>query len=118
MLSSSQSKQSAALPDRPSGYRRRTRGQPRAGADALGTGAVLVEQAAKGIAPRTFNARIETVTTKPFFREPFGHRRCLMPVSGYYEWQDTPKREAALVLHGSRWFPGTDGRRSLGPVEK
>ena len=37
----------------------------------------------------TFNARVETVTTKPFFREPFKHRRCLMPVSGYYEWQDT-----------------------------
>ncbi len=31
----------------------------------------------------TFNARIETVT-KPFFREPFRHRRCLIPVSGYY----------------------------------
>jgi len=37
----------------------------------------------------TFNARVETVTTKPFFREPFKARRCLMPVSGYYEWQDT-----------------------------
>jgi len=30
------------------------------------------------------------VTTKPFFREPFKTKRCLMPVSGYYEWQDTP----------------------------
>jgi len=38
----------------------------------------------------TFNARVETVTTKPFFREPFKNNRCLMPVSGYYEWQDTP----------------------------
>jgi len=38
----------------------------------------------------TFNARVETVTTKPFFREPFKSKRCLMPVSGYYEWQDTP----------------------------
>ena len=38
----------------------------------------------------TFNARVETVTTKPFFREPFQKRRCLMPLSGYYEWQDTP----------------------------
>ncbi len=38
----------------------------------------------------TFNARVETVTTKPFFREPFKSRRCLMPLSGYYEWQDTP----------------------------
>ncbi len=38
----------------------------------------------------TFNARVETVTTKPFFREPFKKKRCLMPVSGYYEWEDTP----------------------------
>ncbi len=37
----------------------------------------------------TFNARSETVTTKPFFG-PFKRRRCLIPVSGYYEWQDTP----------------------------
>jgi putative SOS response-associated peptidase YedK len=29
----------------------------------------------------TFNAGVETVTTKPFFREPFKTRRCLMPVS-------------------------------------
>jgi putative SOS response-associated peptidase YedK len=33
----------------------------------------------------TFNARVETVTTKPFFCEPFEKRRCLTPVSGYYE---------------------------------
>jgi putative SOS response-associated peptidase YedK len=38
----------------------------------------------------TFNARVETVTTKPFFREPFKKKRCLMPVSGYDEWEDTP----------------------------
>ena len=38
----------------------------------------------------TFNARVETVTTKPFFRELFKKKRCLMPVSGYYEWQDKP----------------------------
>jgi putative SOS response-associated peptidase YedK len=47
----------------------------------------------------TFNARIETVTTKPFFREPFKHRRCLNPMSGYYEWEDAPKGKTALVLH-------------------
>jgi putative SOS response-associated peptidase YedK len=51
----------------------------------------------------TFNARVETVTTKPFFREPFKSKRCLMPMSGYYEWQDTP--------HGKQpwYFTARDG---------
>src|ERR1700693_5292819 len=38
----------------------------------------------------TFNARAETVAEKPFFRTSFKRKRCLIPVSGYYEWQDTP----------------------------
>jgi putative SOS response-associated peptidase YedK len=38
----------------------------------------------------TFNARAETVTTKPFFRSTFKSKRCLMPASGYYEWHDAP----------------------------
>jgi putative SOS response-associated peptidase YedK len=38
----------------------------------------------------TFNARAETVTDKPFFREAFKRTRCLIPVSGYYQWQDRP----------------------------
>jgi putative SOS response-associated peptidase YedK len=44
----------------------------------------------KDIKLATFNARAETVTTKPFFRDAFKRTRCLIPVSGYYEWQDTP----------------------------
>ena len=38
----------------------------------------------------TFNARAETVEEKPFFRDAFKRNRCLMPVSGYDEWQNTP----------------------------
>jgi putative SOS response-associated peptidase YedK len=38
----------------------------------------------------TFNARAETVADKPVFRGAFERSRCLIPVSGYYEWQDTP----------------------------
>jgi putative SOS response-associated peptidase YedK len=38
----------------------------------------------------TFNARAETGETKPFFSDAFKRTRCLIPVSGYYEWQATP----------------------------
>lgn len=38
----------------------------------------------------TFNARAETVDKKPFFRSAFKSKRCIIPASGYYEWEDRP----------------------------
>ncbi len=42
------------------------------------------------------NAKAETVANLPSFREAFRRRRCLIPVSGFYEWA---KEGTAKVPH-------------------
>lgn len=37
------------------------------------------------------NARAETVAEKPSFRSAFKKQRCLVPVDGFYEWNQTTK---------------------------
>jgi putative SOS response-associated peptidase YedK len=37
--------------------------------------------------PAFVNARAETAPRNAAFRDPFRHRRCLVPVGGFYEWE-------------------------------
>ncbi|MEZ5540974.1 MAG: SOS response-associated peptidase [Pseudomonadota bacterium] len=44
----------------------------------------------------TINARAETVADKPAYRAAFRQRRCLIPATGFYEWQ---QRDGSKVPH-------------------
>src|SRR6478672_6306949 len=42
-------------------------------------------------AARMINARSETASTLPAFRDALKFRRCLIPADGFYEWQKSGK---------------------------
>ena len=67
-----------------------------------------------------FNARSETAARSPAFKEPYNKRRCLIPVSAYFEWTNIkgkkvpsmirPKLDKGLFLAGlwDRWEKGSE----------
>jgi len=48
---------------------------------------------------RMINARAETVAQKPAFRRPLRAQRCLVPASGFFEWQRTASGKIPHYFH-------------------
>lgn len=63
------------------------------------------------IGAKLINARADTVATKPSFRAAFRQRRCLVPVDGFYEWQEVPgsKAKQPYLICRAGSGPGRDG---------
>ena len=47
------------------------------------------------------NARAETVETKPAYRSSFKHKRCLIPVDGFYEWKLEKGGKQPYYIHAA-----------------
>jgi putative SOS response-associated peptidase YedK len=51
------------------------------------------------VGSKMINARSETITEKPSFRQSVPGRRCIIPMSGFYEWERTdPKRKVPYFV--------------------
>jgi putative SOS response-associated peptidase YedK len=93
----------------------------------ISEGTIVLARATFGLIPpfsrrvtkpaRLHNARSETVTTLPSFRDAVRHRRCLIPANGYYEsvtmggishpFFFTLKEEQPFAIAGI-WQPGDE----------
>jgi len=77
-------------------------------------------------AARRINARAETLTERPVFRDSFTRHRCIIPVDGFYEWRRRDGERPEPFFIGSRddgplafaglwasWVPGRNGPPQL-----
>jgi putative SOS response-associated peptidase YedK len=54
---------------------------------------------AKDMQGKTLNAVGETVFEKPSFKKSIGSKRCLLGVSGFFEWRDVNKLKYPYFIH-------------------
>ena len=82
------------------------------------------------VGSKLINARSETITEKPSFRQSVPSRRCIIPMSGFYEWDRTdPKRkvpyfvtreDGCVMLVAGIWTasPALDGRHTFSLITR
>ena len=82
------------------------------------------------VGSKLINARSETITEKPSFRQSVPGRRCIIPMSGFYEWDRTdPKRkvpyfvtraDGRLMLVAGIWTasPALEGRHTFSLITR
>ena len=51
------------------------------------------------IGSQLINARCETVSEKPAFRQAVKYRRCIVPAEGYYEWSHVDDKKQPHYIH-------------------
>ena len=56
---------------------------------------------AKPGGPAPINARLESVASNGMFRSAFASQRCLVPMAGYYEWQQLDDGKQPYFIHGA-----------------
>jgi len=52
------------------------------------------------IASKTLNARIESISSKPSFSKLIESNRCIIPSSGFFEWQHQGKNKIPHFIYG------------------
>lgn len=62
------------------------------------------------------NARSETAADKPLFASSVKHRRCLLPASGYYEWD--ARRNKYTIGHGKPFYMAGIFRPEAGQITR
>jgi len=74
----------------------------------------------------TFNANIERLETSPMWRKLVKHKRCIMPVTSFYEWPEKGKPPVEIYANGrhpfalaglwSNWFDEGVQRQSFAVI--
>jgi putative SOS response-associated peptidase YedK len=64
-----------------------------------------------------FNARIETLTTSGMWKGAFASSRCIVPMRGYYEWEERDSVKYPHFLHGRDGLLAAAGLATARKVE-